>query len=416
MPFEADPFAKDPTAFTALTKVHKQAITEICFSPDSDQVLTGSEDNTLVLWNLPPYDSELHDSTINDEHKLVCYRLSDHKSPVMAVAINENRCISASKDGQVKLWKLFNANTSRHSAYSNSQLDTTNPMIFKQPSPEPSTYSCHRSIVRSITFSPDGCSFATASDDKSVKIWSTECRNKLLFSCLDGHTNWIKCVRWAKTNDALLASCGDDGKICIWDTRIRVRQPPIVSLSTKRKTQYNCLDWHPVFEHHIATGAQDSAVTVWDWRNGKPVQVYAEHDGSVNSVAFNSGGSLLLSGSSDKTGKIFEVCEGLNLFTLKSHYGPVTSVCFNSTGEMFAMGSQDKTVTIWKRNFDAVNIVPWNETDERLNEAEEDDESNADEFNEIENDISGYATSSSEFRHHEELCRRHVYNKKRLGH
>lgn len=121
--------------------------------------------------------------------------------------------------------------------------------------------------------------------------------------------------------------------------------------------QYNCLDWHPIFEQHIATGAQDSSCAIWDLRNRKQVQVYAEHDGSINSVAFDSGGSLLLSGSSDKTSKIFDVCEGRNMFTLMSHSAPVTSVSFNATGEMFATGSQDKTVTVWKRNFETINIV-----------------------------------------------------------
>lgn len=346
-------FIKDPSAFTALTKIHKQAVNQCSFSPNSDQIVTGSEDNTVVLWNLPPKDTELHDETLNDEHKLVCYRLSDHKTPVTSVAIHKNLFISSSKDGHVKLWRLLPDQL----ASSSNQALSHNQQIFKQPSPEAITYNCHTRIVRSTTFSNNGRYFATGSDDKSVKIWSTECRNKMLVSFLDGHTNWIKCVRWAKTNDALVASCGDDGKICIWDTRTRVRQPPCDVIATRRRMQFNCLEWHPVFEHHLVTGAQDSSCVVWDLRNRKQVQVYLEHDGSVNSVAFNSGGSLLLTGSNDRTSKIFDVCEGRNMFTLISHEGPVTSVCFNAAGDMFATASQDKTVTVWKRNFDTIRIV-----------------------------------------------------------
>lgn len=406
---EGNDFIKDPSAFTALTKIHKQAVSDIAFSPDSDQILTGSEDSTVVLWNLPPNDTELHDETINDEHKLVCYRLSDHKTPIMAVAIHRKLFISASKDGHCKLWKLIPDTTHQSKSH---HTDPNSTLTFKQPSPEPCTYNCHQRIIRSITFSHNARCFATGSDDKSVKIWSTECRNKMLVSFLDGHTNWIKCVRWAKTNDALLASCGDDGKICIWDARTKVRQPPDEVLSTRKKSQYNCLDWHPVFEHHIATGAQDSAIAVWDLRNRKQVQVYTEHNGSVNSIAFNSGGSLLLSGSSDKTSKIFDVCEGRNMFTLMSHNGPVTSVCFNSTGEMFATGSQDKTVTVWKRNFDTINIVLEDETEDL-----EEEESNVDELDHADqDDLDDYATSSAEFKSHEQMIQRQMYNKKRLGH
>lgn len=356
-------FIKDPSAFTALTRIHTKSVNQCTFSPDSDQILTGSEDNTVVIWNLPANDTELHDETFNDEHKLVCYRLSDHLAPVTSVAMHKSLFISASKDGQVKLWKLLpDQSTVPSSVASSSHITSSHRQIFKRPNPEPSTYNCHSRIVRSTTFSRDARSFATGSDDKSVKIWSTECRNKMLVSLLDGHTNWIKCVRCAKTNDALLASCGDDGKICIWDTRTKIRQPPCELIATRRRMQFNTLDWHPVFEHHIATGAQDSSCVVWDLRNRKQVQVYIEHSGSVNAVAFNSGGSLLLSGSSDKTSKIFDVCEGRNMFTLMSHEGAVTSVCFNASGEMFATASQDKTVTVWKRNFDTINIVLDDET------------------------------------------------------
>lgn len=382
MEAEEDFIIKDPTAFTALTKIHKAPVLDCCFSPDTDQLLSGSEDTTIVLWNLPTNVSELHDDTINDEHKLVCYRLSDHKTPVMSVAMHERLFISASKDGQVKLWKLlpnhYQQQTQyRQSSYSRSTNSTqqqnyhlqetfnSDEPIFKKPNPEPTTYTCHARMIRSTTFSTDARSFATGSDDKSVKIWSTECKNKMLVSLTDGHTNWIRSVRWAKTNESLLASCGDDGKICIWDTRVRVRQPPCDLISSaRRRMQFNCLDWHPVFEHHIATGSHDSSCAVWDLRNRKQVQVYTEHNGSVNSVAFNKGGSLLLTGSNDQTSKIFDVCEGRNMFTLLSHRGPVTSVCFNNTDELFATASSDKTVTIWRRNFDTINIVDEKELDD----------------------------------------------------
>lgn len=390
-------FISDPSAFTALTQIHKLPISECCFSPDSNQILTGSEDKTVVLWNLPPKNTELHDETINDEHKLVCYRLSDHKSPVTSVAIHKKLFLSASKDGLVKLWKLIpdsNSHSSRLIEIRNSHSSATH---FKKPSPEPSTYNCHTKIIRSLTFSRNARCFATGSDDKSVKIWSTECRNKMLASLLGGHKNWIKCVRWSKTSDNLLASCGDDGVVCIWDTRTKIRQPPEQVLSAKRRMIFNCLDWHPVFEHHIATGAQDASCIVWDRRNLKQVQVYAEHTEAVNSVAFNSGGSLLLTGSSDKTSKIFDVCEGRNMFTLKSHKEAVTSVCFDSTGEMFATGSKDNTVTVWKRNFDAVNIVLDDEASD-LDPADDGDLSLEDEC--LSDKLGRYDRHRSEYNHH----------------
>lgn len=340
----------DPTAFIALTNIHKKPILDCCFSPEANQIVTAGEDTLVVLWNLPPQDLELHDETINDEHKLVCYRLSDHIASVMSVAMHKRLFLSASKNGQVKLWRLVSGSqpTFQHQA-------------FRQPGSEPWTYNCHTRIIRSVCFSPDARNFATASDDQTVRIWSSISLNKCLVTLSYGHNQWIRSVRWSKLNDSLLASCGDDGKLCIWDSRTKVKQPPSITIGTKRRL--NCLDWHPVFDHNIVTGTQESSSIIWDLRNKKKVQVYLEHTDSVNSVAFNPDGGLLLTGSSDKTSKIFDVVHGVNMFTLKSHSEPITSACFNSTGELLATASRDKTVTVWKRNFDVLRVVRADEGD-----------------------------------------------------
>lgn len=323
----------------ALTKTHTKAVLDCCFSPLTNQILTAGEDGKVVLWNIPPTDTVLHDETINDEHKLVCYNLEQHKTPVMSVAMRKDLFVSASKGGQAMLWRL-------------------RPNIQSEPISGPTNYTCHTRMILSCSLSLDARSFATGSDDKSIKVWSTECKNKSIGTLIDGHTNWIKCVQWSKTHDTLLASCGDDGRLCIWDHREKTRSVPCVTILSPRRTQFNCLDWHPVFEHHIVTGAQDSSCTIWDLRNKKRVQVYAEHDGQVNSVAFNPGGSLLLTGSADQSSRIFDCLEGRNIFNLLAHKSSITSTCFDPSGDLFATSSSDKTVTIWKRNFDSITIVP----------------------------------------------------------
>ncbi|HLG17662.1 MAG TPA: hypothetical protein VJH03_24680, partial [Blastocatellia bacterium] len=50
----------------------------------------------------------------------------------------------------------------------------------------------HTNSVLSVAWSPDGRSLASASSDKTVRIWDAG-SGKLLRS-LEGHTNWVRSV------------------------------------------------------------------------------------------------------------------------------------------------------------------------------------------------------------------------------
>ena len=58
---------------------------------------------------------------------------------------------------------------------------------------ESTVFRAHTATVRSVHFCSDGQSFVTASDDKTVKVWSTH-RQKFLFS-LSQHINWVRCAK-----------------------------------------------------------------------------------------------------------------------------------------------------------------------------------------------------------------------------
>lgn len=68
--------------------------------------------------------------------------------------------------------------------------------------------------MRTVSFSSDDDKMITASDDKSVKIWSTQ-RQRFLFS-LNGHLNWVRTAVFSP--DSRLAVSGSDDKtVKLWD-------------------------------------------------------------------------------------------------------------------------------------------------------------------------------------------------------
>ena len=70
----------------------------------------------------------------------------------------------------------------------------------------------------------------------------------------------------------------------------------------------------------------------------------------VYSVAYSPDGTKIVSGSRDKTVKIWNANTGLYLKTLKGHTESVNSVAYSPDGTKIISGSDDETIKIWDAN------------------------------------------------------------------
>jgi WD40 repeat protein len=72
------------------------------------------------------------------------------------------------------------------------------------------------------------------------------------------------------------------------------------------------------------------------------------HDGQVNSVAFSPDGSKIISGSDDKTIRVWDASTGIEMLPpLRGHDGSISSVAFSPDGSKIISGSSDKTIRVW---------------------------------------------------------------------
>jgi len=98
----------------------------------------------------------------------------------------------------------------------------------------------------------------------------------------------------------------------------------------------------------LASGSFDNTVKLWDARSGKLLRKLEGHKDTVSSVAFDLQGGTLVSGSEDKTVRLWEARSGKLLHTLEGHQRAVSSVAFDPQGGTLASGSYDKTVKLWE--------------------------------------------------------------------
>jgi len=97
----------------------------------------------------------------------------------------------------------------------------------------------------------------------------------------------------------------------------------------------------------IVTGSTDKTAKVWDAASGKGLLTLKGHRGAIESVGVSSDGQRIVTGSGDQTAKVWDAASGKELLTLKGHRDWIWGVSFSPDGRRIATGSGDQTAKVW---------------------------------------------------------------------
>jgi WD40 repeat protein len=99
----------------------------------------------------------------------------------------------------------------------------------------------------------------------------------------------------------------------------------------------------------IVSGSWDKTLRLWDAATGQPRGTpLTGHTASVISVAFSPDGRSIVSGSWDETLRLWDAATGQPRGTpLTGHTDSVNSVAFSPDGRSIVSGSADKTLRLW---------------------------------------------------------------------
>jgi WD40 repeat protein len=97
----------------------------------------------------------------------------------------------------------------------------------------------------------------------------------------------------------------------------------------------------------IVSGSEDRSARVWDARTGTELAVLKGHIAPISSVAVTSDGARIVTGSVDGTARIWDAATGAELAVLKGHVGEISGVAVTPDGARIITSSKDNTAKVW---------------------------------------------------------------------
>ncbi|NEN90903.1 MAG: hypothetical protein F6K48_19095 [Okeania sp. SIO3H1] len=199
----------------------------------------------------------------------------------------------------------------------------------------------HGDVVWSVTFQPEGNLIASASVDKTIKLWTHDGK---LEKTLEGHTDSVSRISFS-SDGKYLASASHDRTVKIWN----LQEAEIKPLNLKsHRDEVTAVSFSPDSKI-LASGSQDKTIKIWS-KTGKLLRTI-KTKAVVNSVSFSPDGQVVAAANANGTVKLWNL-RGRLLATLKHRNGnqnyPVYSVNFSPDGRSIVTGGGDQTIKIWR--------------------------------------------------------------------
>ncbi len=283
----------------------------ITFDPGGKEIITGNLDNTVMFWDI-----------------------DSGKPPTSQHFLVEDGIV-LSPDGNT--FVISGGFADRYISF----IDTKSGQEIKRFASDSHQYSS----IFSVAFSPDGRILASG-DDRNITLWDVASASEI--RTLSGHTDRVQSVTFS-VDGKTLASGSDDGTIKLWNiaTGSELKSVRPQDLSGKDYGNVYPLKFGPKGNILAYPVDGSGSIALWNIDANSFLRFSGRHDGGILSLAFSRDGQTLATGSTDKVIKLWNTNDGKELKTLTGHSDFIWSLSFRADGKILVSGGGDATVKLW---------------------------------------------------------------------
>ena len=275
------------------------------FHPATNLLTVCFDNGLFSLYELPSF-SNIHS-------------LSMANSPISAVTINKSGewlALGSSRTGQLLVWE--------HTSESN---------ILKQ--------SSHLDTMTSLSYSPDSTRIITGSDDGLIKIW--DMNSGFHVATFTEHTSAITDSAYSRRGNVLFTS-SLDGSVRAWDM---LRYRNFRTFTAPTRLSFSCLAVDPSAEVVCAASHDSFDIHLWSVQTGALLDQLSGHEGPISTLAFTPDGRSLISGSWDRTIRIWNVFDRSQTSESLQLTSDLLRVAIRPDSLQLAASSLDGQLTFW---------------------------------------------------------------------
>jgi U3 small nucleolar RNA-associated protein 13 len=241
---------------------------------------SGSKDNTVRVW------------TLDMKRSSTCVGLgTGHIGPVTSVAFSRKSSgflLSTGSDKLIKVWSTM-------------EMDLEGGQQKLRPL---ATVSGHEKAINAVAIAPNDSVAATASQDRSVKIWSLP--TLVLQRTLKGHKRGVWAVAFSPVDKAIVTASGDK-TVKLWSlgdgSCLRTFEGHVASVLKVDFMSHGA---------QLLTSGADGLLKLWNMRTSECTGTFDAHEDKVWALSISERQGVVATGGGDGSLVLWEDCTGMD--------------------------------------------------------------------------------------------------------